>query len=373
MKFAIFTHVPHIFREDSCYAYGPYVKEMNIWFKHVDEVIIVAPKSKTEILKIDLPYLHDRINFEAIPSFSLTSLKSIFSTLIVLPKVFWTTFMVMQKTDHIHLRCPGNAGLVACLVQILFPSKPKTAKYAGNWDPKSKQPWSYRLQKWILSNTFLTRNIKVLVYGEWEGSTKNIVPFFTATYKERDKISYQEKSLSNKIQFLFVGTLSQGKQPMYALQLVESLKKKGHDVLLNFYGDGVMKNNINNIIEVGGMQHYVKVNGNQNQETVKGMYLKSHFLILPSKSEGWPKVVAEAMFFGCLPIVSNVSCVSTMLEDNERGCSLSFDLAKDVDFVENLILNPKLYNIKAEKALNWSQKFTLEYFEEEIWKILFRG
>jgi hypothetical protein len=33
-----------------------------------------------------------------------------------------------------------------------FPNKPKTAKYAGNWDPKSKT-WTYMQQK-ILSNTF---------------------------------------------------------------------------------------------------------------------------------------------------------------------------------------------------------------------------
>ena len=69
-------------------------------------------------------------------------------------------------------------GLIGAIVNILFPNKQKTAKYAGNWDPKSKQPWSYRLQKWILSNTFLTKNMQVLVYGEWPNQTKNIKPFF---------------------------------------------------------------------------------------------------------------------------------------------------------------------------------------------------
>jgi hypothetical protein len=65
-----------------------------------------------------------------------------------------------------------------------FISKKKTAKYLGNWDPKAKQPFTYKLQRWILSNTFLTRKMQVLVYGEWEGSNKIIKPFFTATYSE---------------------------------------------------------------------------------------------------------------------------------------------------------------------------------------------
>jgi hypothetical protein len=39
----------------------------------------------------------------------------------------------------------------------------KTAKYAGNWD-QSKNNLGHKLQKKIL-NTFLTRNIQVLISG----------------------------------------------------------------------------------------------------------------------------------------------------------------------------------------------------------------
>ena len=85
---------------------------------------------------------------------------------------------------------------------LKVPNKPKTAKYAGNWDPKAKQPWSYRLQRWIKSNTFLTRNMQVLVYGEWEGSSKNIKSFFTATYWEIEKEPLQSLSFTNTIRFV---------------------------------------------------------------------------------------------------------------------------------------------------------------------------
>jgi hypothetical protein len=43
----------------------------------------------------------------------------------------------MRVADHIHLRCPSNIGCwVAC--SNSFPKTPKSAKYAGNWDPKLK-------------------------------------------------------------------------------------------------------------------------------------------------------------------------------------------------------------------------------------------
>ena len=43
MRFVVVTHVDHVFQDNHYYAYGPYVREMNIWFKQVDEVIIIAP------------------------------------------------------------------------------------------------------------------------------------------------------------------------------------------------------------------------------------------------------------------------------------------------------------------------------------------
>ncbi len=62
MKFVILTHAAHIFKEGKVYAYGPYVREMNLWAKYVDEIIIVAPISKEEPSSIHLAYTRQRIH-----------------------------------------------------------------------------------------------------------------------------------------------------------------------------------------------------------------------------------------------------------------------------------------------------------------------
>jgi hypothetical protein len=227
MKFIIITHVPHIKEENDYYAYAPYVREMNVWGNYVKEILIVAPIASTDKTAIDCAYFHPNIKFTAIANFDILNFKSVFNAFLKIPGICWHIFVGMKNADHIHLRCPGNIGLLSCFVQILFPNTPKTAKYAGNWDPKSKQPWTYRLQKWILSNTFLTRNMQVLVYGEWEGSSRNIKPFFTATYSENEKEALTPKVLAGVLDFVFVGTLVKGKQPLYAIQLIERLHQKG--------------------------------------------------------------------------------------------------------------------------------------------------
>jgi glycosyltransferase involved in cell wall biosynthesis len=376
MKFCIITHVNHHLDKGEYFAYAPYVREMNIWLQHVDEVIVVAPLEKKEKTAIDIAYL-STLQFYRVPSFNFTNITNIVKTLFQLPMLLYMIFKAMKNADHIHLRCPGNMGLLGCLVQIAFPKKSKTAKYAGNWDLKAKQPWSYRLQKWILNNTFLTKNIKVLVYGEWEGSSRNILPFFTATYSEREaqvslSHSRRELPISSKepIRFMFVGTLSHGKRPLYALSLFKRILESNSNCTLDFYGEGIMRQDLEQCITENGLSGSVVLHGNQSKETVEKAYQNSHFLILASQSEGWPKVVAEAMFWGCVPIATSVSCVPMMLDQGNRGMLLTMQLEKDILHLETLLKAPSVFRQKSEKALSWSRQFTMEKFDAEIQKLL---
>lgn len=370
MTYCIITHVNHYKEQNNYFAYAPYVREMNIWLQFVDEVIVVAPLEKLEKTAIDIAYEHNKIIFKKVPAFNVTGAKQIVQTVFSLPVLFFTVFKAMQKANHIHLRCPGNMGLIAAFVQILFPSKPKTAKYAGNWDPSSKQPWSYRLQKGILSNTFLTKNMQVLVYGEWPNQTKNIKSFFTATYAEKDKKEVEVRKLDGGIDFLFVGTLATGKQPLYVIQLIEQLHQFGYKVNLNLYGEGVLRKELENYIADKHLEELVHLKGNQTKESVEKAYQESHFLILPSKSEGWPKVVAEAMFWGCVPLVTPVSCVPYMVDFGKRGVLLEMNVEQDVKQIEKLLLNDSDYQEMSKNGMNWSQQYTTDFFEKEISSIL---
>lgn len=370
MKIAIITPIPHVFENNQYYSYAPYVREMNIWVKFADAVILVATKQQSPKTAIDIAYEHKNITFIKVPAINILGFSNILQTALKAPGICYQIYKAMKAADHIHLRCPGNVGLLGCMVQILFPRKPKTAKYAGNWDPNSRQPWSYKLQQWILSNTFLTKNIQVLVYGRWENSTKNIRPFFTATYLESDKTPIVKRRFDSTIKFLFVGTLSYGKRPLYAIQLVESLNAAGHNVILELYGEGKERKSLEQYIKSKNLGRFVMLLGNQPEAAVRKAYKESHFLLLPSQSEGWPKVVAEAMFWGCLPVATKVSCVPFMLDYGNRGMIAGMDLNHDAQQIAALIENPQQYSNKITESVEWSRKYTLDLFEDEVEKLL---
>lgn len=364
MKLVVISHTAHWKEKESYFAYGPYVREMNLWIENFEEIEVVAPLGTTARSEIHWQY-NKSIKLQAIPSVSLLGFRQKIQTLFKLPRIWFAIYRAMRYADHIHLRCPGNIGLIGCFVQVFYPKKRKTAKYAGNWDPSSKQPWSYRLQKWILSNTYLTRNMNAMVYGEWPGQSSNVMSFFTASYVNSKK-TMVTKSSESPYRFLFVGSLVKGKQPEYAIKLIHRLKQSGLEVLLDLYGDGSLKTDLADQVQRLSLENCIQFHGNKDAEVVERAYKKSHFLILPSKSEGWPKVVAEAMFWGCIPIVTPVSCVPWMLDQGNRGVLLKMEEIKDSQTIELLIKDEERITELYMKAQQWSQQYTLDRFSEAI-------
>ncbi|MCG9973042.1 glycosyltransferase family 4 protein [Christiangramia crocea] len=371
MKFAIFTHVIHHKHERRYYAYGPYVREINLWLRYVDEVHIVAPLSKTSKTRdLGEDYIHHNLNFIEISTFNLLNLLEFLKALVKIPVNFYKIIAAMRQADHLHIRCPGNIGLLAVIAQIFFPKKSKTVKYAGNWDPGARQPWTYNLQKWILSNTFLSRNIKVLVYGEWKNQTRNIVPFFTASFSEEERETVL-KEFKPPFQFIYSGNMVEGKGLKETIGMMKSLRELGLNCKLDIYGDGVMENRLMQMVQELELDQIIVFKGRANLGDLKQAYRKAHFSVLLSKSEGWPKAIAEAMFFGCVPIGTSVSCVRWMMGEGERGIIINNPEGNRVaKKISKLLTSSGELVEKSRMAQQWSQIYTTEKFSSEIKKML---
>ncbi|WP_179346260.1 glycosyltransferase family 4 protein [Winogradskyella ursingii] len=369
MKFLIISHAFHQQQNGKLFSYAPYVREMNLWLKYVKEVEIVAPLDLKSPGKIDLDYKHENLHFNRVPPVNFMSLSKTISSLFSIPIILFKLIGACRRADHIHLRCPGNIGLLGCVVQVCFPNKTKTAKYAGNWDPNSNQPLSYRFQKWLLSNTFLTKNMTVLVYGNWPNQSENIKSFFTATFKNSEKTEWNKRDYSNQLNFVFIGSLVNGKRPLLAIKIVHALQSSGQTVKLDVFGEGILKEELAAFITENKLESLVTLHGNQSTEVIKNYLEKAHFSILPSQSEGWPKAITEAMFFGVIPIATRVSCVPWILDHENRGVLIDSKIEEAVEKIV-AVLNERNLHKMSKEAQGWSQVYTLDKFDEDIRKLL---
>ncbi|MBO3116681.1 glycosyltransferase [Winogradskyella sp. DF17] len=345
---------------------------MNIWTSHFKKVLVVGNYSDSEQLaKIDISYDHPDIDLVMLPKFNIKTPLSILRLCFNLPTIIYRISRAMMQSDYLHLRCPSNVSAIAAVIQIFFPKKPKSTKYAGNWNPTSKQPLGYRFQKWILSNTVLTKRMKLLVYGEWPNQSPNVSPFLSATYYDCEKVPFKTRDFNNKIKFVFIGAMVIGKRPMLAIEIILKLRERGYQAELHMFGDGDLMTKVLNKVKDHNMDSFVFIHGNQNKAKVKECLVDAHFTILPSKSEGWPKAIAEGMFFGAIPISTRISCLPWILDNGKRGILIDSDAESAITKIDNEIAKGTDYlNNMAEKALLWSQNYTIDRLENEIQKIL---
>jgi hypothetical protein len=75
------------------------------------------------------------------------------------------------------------------------------------------------------------------------------------------------------------------------------------------------------------------------------------------------------MFFGVIPIVTSISCIPYMIDGENRGILIAPELERAILTI-NEALNSKDLKTMSKLASEWSQQFTLEYFELEIKKLL---
>ena len=369
MNFLLYSHVIHKQHNGKTYAYGPYVKEMNLWLDEFDSVTIISPSIQSdEIDPIDEPFICNQIDHIKLYSFSAKSLVDIFCSVFLVPLNSCIILYSMFLSGHVHVRCPGNIGLLASSIQLLFPWKRKSFKYAGNWVDDKGQPLSYRIQKRILANCLLTRKSTALVYGKKPSDKKCVSNAFTATYSEHDALPVKARSLrrDQPVQLVFAGALISGKNPFVAVDTCRILNENGLDTTLVICGTGPLLDVLLKFIHQHGLNDKVVCKGNLNRKDLDIVYQSSHFQLMPSRSEGWPKAAAEAMWWGTLPVVSPVSCVPYMLDHGNRGLLVEPDASQFAASILSMIEQPELYQLMCNKAMEWSRRYTIESFHELI-------
>ncbi len=108
-------------------------------------------------------------------------------------------------------------------------------------------------------------------------------------------------------------------------------------------------------------------------EVIK-IYDICHYIILPSKSEGFPKVIGEAMNYGCIPIVTNVSCIGEYIYHNENGVLMEKVSSKNIKtaLLQSFAINQNGFDKIINSNYKLASIFTYERYNDRIKKEIFQ-
>jgi glycosyltransferase involved in cell wall biosynthesis len=103
----------------------------------------------------------------------------------------------------------------------------------------------------------------------------------------------------------------------------------------------------------------------KREELVK-IYSKAHVNILPSASEGFPKVIAEGAAYGCIPLVTDVSSIGQYVIDGQNGYLLQNNNVDSIkEKLNQIVCSQDLKSISLS-SMEISNPFTYEYFNTRI-------
>lgn len=360
-RLVVVSHVTHYMHEGVLSAYGPYAREIDIWADLFPEVVIAAPCRAGAPPPDALPFT--RANIRVAPQHETggDELAAKLWQLLMLPAHAWRLGKALRGADAVHVRCPGNLGLMGAALAPLFSSR-LVAKYAGQWNGYEGEPLTVRAQRAVLRSRWWRG--PVTVYGAWPGQPAHVVPFFTsmmtAEQVERAVKVAARKSVGSPLRVLFSGRLVAAKRVSALLEGVAMASRAGVRVETVVVGDGPERERLEKQARSSGIGDGVRFTGALGFDEALKWYEWAHCLVLPSRhSEGWPKVVAEAMCHGLVCIAVAHGQVPAMLEG--RGVLLPEGTGEEIaDALADIARRPAHYDETARAASLWARGHSLE-------------
>lgn len=366
MKLLIISHTEHYQAADgTIVGWGPTVSEINHLAEDFEEIYHIAFLHPDLPPPSSLPYTSSRITFIPLKPVGGKGIAAKFKIVLNIPKIISTVHKTLNHVDVFQLRTPTGIGVFLIPYLSLFSNKKGWYKYAGNWAQKNP-PLGYALQRWMLTK----QKRKVTINGSWLQQPAHCLTFENPCLTETDRQEGLQVSTSKRFQppfsFCFVGRLEDAKGVQRILDAFGSLNFLEKVAAIHFIGDGQK------------MEHYKKqaealnlpthFHGFLERDKVFEIYKQSHFFLLPSTaSEGFPKVIAEAMNFGCLPLVSNVSSIGQYVNDG-NGFIVNPCTSEELLVLLNAIMDIKegLFKKMAVTAHKTVFQFTFENYRKRI-------
>lgn len=357
----IISHTPHQIRDGQIYGFGPTVREINYLASIFETIVHVAPLDRVSISSISTPYV-ENVKFVSLPMVGGEGIYNKLKIFLLAPTIIRIVNRELKKVDFFQFRAPTSIGVYLIPFFIMFSKKQGWFKYAGNWNDRN-MPISYRFQKWLLKH--ITKR-KVTINGKWPRLRSNFLSFENPCLSDQELSegleSARSKNFYKQLTLLFVGRIEREKGMDILVHLMNSLKN--HDCISELI-----------LIGEGRLEYYrgmitskviTTFTGGLIRSEINQYYKKAHILILPSLSEGFPKVVAEAAAYGCVPVVTNVSALSQYISDTNGLLFKNFDPQEMSLQLETLLANRIELAKKSQNIIGLAKNFTYSYYLKRI-------
>jgi len=368
MRLLIISHTAHYINKDGRFVgHSPTIKEINVLAHVFDEVIHLTFLHPGPAPPNVLPYEAENIRIITVPPSGGLTLKAKLQVIFKSHQYLKQIITLIPSADIIHVRCPGSLGLYGMVACSFVRNKQKWIKFAGNWKGKFGQiaPSHFFQREWLRLGLC---HAMVTVNGIWEDQPDYVIPFLNPSADIKEIINAREKCTGKKLhppyRIVFVGHTSPFKGLQIALRIIRQLNiDYPGQLIFDIIGDGPERFSLEEYVEKNNLRDVVQFHGWVAHSKVFDLLIPAHFILLPTMSEGWPKILSEAMMFGVVPLASAISSIPQLFLSIGTGIPISpIDENIYITNIRSLINNPNEWERMSKAGMNSAPQFSYERY-----------
>jgi len=143
-----------------------------------------------------------------------------------------------------------------------------------------------------------------------------------------------EGASNGRLRLLYAGRLDCATKGVHWLPgILSRLRLKGVDVQLDIAGDGPDRESLFRSLDRQGVRAWVNWMGALPEREMEECLLQQDVLVLPSRVEGFPNILVEAMAAGVVPVASRIPGVTDFIVDHGRDGDLC-SIGRPEEFAE---------------------------------------
>lgn len=170
----------------------------------------------------------------------------------------------------------------------------------------------------------------------------------TKTYMPLEK--FESVAKAPVIQLLFVSRLIERKGLQFLIPKLREIETEtGRKIHFTIVGDGPYRETLELMAKEAGASELISFEGQKDKSELLDYYHKGHIFVFPSKREGMPNAVLEAMACGLAVVMTPCEGASELI----RGNGIVTEKTEDMDFyksVVSLINDSRVDDMRRESA-----------------------
>lgn len=340
MKLTIISHGPFSFDGQQYLGqelFGNYIDKLAPYFSEIIVCAAILRKGDKRYNGYsNYTFKSPNITFVELPADSKEN-SGILQKILKQIKLAKVIFFQIRKWELIYIFMPSYAGAITFFFNKIF-SKPFFVYLASDWEEISSSSFKWNnwrgnifynayecihglLERKIVSNSPLTLTAGKALFKKYYANGKPIVQTAPMINLSEKDLYYREDTCqSSPIKCLFVGGLIPRKGLTYLIKAISILHAEGYKITLQIAGIGEQREELEALVRELGINDIVTFLGYiSNGPELFKVYRESDIFILPTLSEGFPRVLYEAMSQSIPIITTNVSGIPHLMEDGKNA------------------------------------------------------